>query len=307
MLQTGQQLTQFFETLDLENQRDIDRAQNYLTRFFIDRHKQFLLINSQGAVLASNNSEKSRKQIPFRRLKKYSKANYQNSLLYFFPDYARGKIYAWRGVDGGDVYFVSVLDENRIALSLFQAILSYFWVIALIVLFGILAIAFITIDMVTPIRHLVKQALAISKGDLREPVQSETWDELLYLSQALESVRKNFAEMAWQVKESAEKIEQTADFIAEATNQEASGVVEYASSINEVLATLEELSATAKHVSENAAGVSNLSEKNLVRVEGGHQLIRKYLAQSERIEKKFRRSLDHLEDLHKRIQDISQI
>ncbi len=44
-----------------------------------------------------------------------------------------------------------------------------------------------------------------------------------------------------------------------------------------------------------------------MRVENGHQMIRKYMEQSEEIEKKFRKSLDRLEDLHKRIQDISQI
>ena len=307
MLQTSQMLTQFFETLDLENQTGIDRGQNYLTRFFQDKHKEYFLVNKQGVILASNSTKKTSIKIPMDRLKKRSKANYKNSLLYFFPDYARGKIYVWRGVDGSDVYFVSLLDENRISSALIGAILGHGWVILLIVLFGILAIAFVTIDMVNPIRNLVKEALAISKGDLRKPIQGETWDELLYLSKALESVRANFAQMAQQVKTSAKRIEQAAEFIAEATNEEASGVVEYASSINEVLATLEELSATAKKVAENASGVSNLSEKNLARVEDGHQLIHQYKAQSEEIEQRFRKSLDKLEELHKRIKDISQI
>ncbi len=307
MLQTGRHLAQYFEALDLENQRGISRAQEYLTRFFRDKHKEYLLIDGKGDILATNRANGGTKRIPFGRLKARSQANYKNSLLYYFPDFARGKIYAWRGVDGGEVYFVTSLDENQIASALIKSILGHGWVIVLVILFGILAIAFVTIDMVTPIRHLVKNALAISKGDLREPIQAETWDELLYLSKALESVRRGIAQMVYKIKESAKRIEVTADFIAETTNQEASGVVEYASSINEVLATLEELSVTAKKVSENASGVSGMSDKNLSRVEEGHQLIHEYMGQAQEIERKFQKSLDRLQDLNRRIQDISQI
>jgi len=307
ILMSDQNLSAFFDTIDFENASDIARAKMYLSKFFKSRFKEFLLVNSDGILLGSSKEKKTIKQIPLSMLKKRSQQNYKETNLFYYPDYPNGRIYLWKPVDGGTVFFVSVIHEDVIASLLISNLSHQIWIFIGIFLLGLLLLSYIAHDLVQPIRNIIGRAQKIAEGDLTRPVPIESWDELLLLARAFENIRVNFQKIGSQIQSSAEKMQDISNSIAEATNQEASGVVEYASSVNEVLATLEELSQTGKKVSDSAAGVSDLTEKNLRKVEDSSQIIQNYFKNSRQIDEQFENNVGQMKELDKKIQDISAI
>ncbi|NOY79064.1 MAG: methyl-accepting chemotaxis protein [Calditrichaeota bacterium] len=307
ILMTDHNLSAFFDTLDLENLSDLSRAKTYLTRFFRSQFKEFLLVGPSGKVLGSSQDTNPLKEIPFSELQKKSFLNYKSTGLSYYPDYPNSKIYLWKPVDGGSVFFVSVIHEDIIGSLLISNFLHQAWIYIGIILLGLLLLSYMAYDLIQPIRNIINKATRISEGDLTQPVPIETWDELLLLARAFENIRVSFQKITSRIRGSAEKMQDISDSIAEATNQEASAVVEYASSVNEVLATLEELAQTSKKVSDSAAGVSGLTEKNLQKVEDSNQIIQEYFQQSQQIEDQFEKNVRQMKELNKKIQDISRI
>ena len=307
ILMTDHNLSAFFETLDLEEPSDLDRAKMYLDKFFKSRFKEFLLVNQSGKVLSSNKKENPLTKIPFLKLQKESVHNYKSAGLSYYADLPNSKIYLWKPVDGGSVFFVSVIHEEIIGSLLISNIIHQSWIFIGMILLGLFLLGYMVYDLVKPIQNIIGKAQKIADGDFTEPIPIETWDEILLLARAFENIRVSFQKMTTRIRNAAERMQEISDSIAEATNQEASGVVEYAASVNEVLATLEELSQTSKQVTENTLGVSNLTEKNLQKVKDSNGIIRDYFAQSKQIEDHFEKNVLRMKELNKKIKDISQI
>ncbi len=307
VLMTDHNLSAFFDTIDFEDASDLARAKMYLSEFFRSRFKEFLLVSSNGAVLSSSKAKNAIKKIPLSRLEKRSLQNYKDTNLSYYPDYPNSRIYLWKPVDGGNIYFVSVIHEEIIGTLLLATYRHLFWIFLGTILLGLLLLGYMAYDLVQPIRNIIGKAQKIAEGDLTQAVKIETWDELLLLARAFENIRVSFQKITSRIRNSAEKMQDISDSIAEATNQEASAVVEYASSVNEVLATLEELAQTSKKVSDNAAGVSDLTEKNLQKVEDSNRVIQDYFQQSRQIEDQFEKNVRQMKELNKKIKDISRI
>nr|WP_075983086.1 methyl-accepting chemotaxis protein [Bacillus massilionigeriensis] len=168
-------------------------------------------------------------------------------------------------------------------------------IIALII--GAVAIYLITKSIISPLKKLKHQALAISGGDLTEVIEIDTNDEIGELAGAFNEMSDNLRHLITEINSSASQVAAasqelfaTTDQTTQATNQIASDIQRVAEgaesqviSSEESSLAMEEVSQGMQSIAESSSSVKDSAERTTTLSEQGNELIQKAMLQMESI------------------------
>ena len=153
-----------------------------------------------------------------------------------------------------------------------RAVLIWLWV-------GVLAaLAILTVVLVYATRRLVGKPVQqlsaalgyLSQGDLTQPVDIRSNDEIGALGQAMEGFRQRLAQSLGTVRRSAESVSSASSEIAQGNHDLSARTETQASSLEETAASMEELGSTIRHNADNASQASRLAvSASQVAAQGG--------------------------------------
>jgi methyl-accepting chemotaxis protein-2 (aspartate sensor receptor) len=110
-----------------------------------------------------------------------------------------------------------------------------------------------------PVQQLSEALVHLSQGDLTQPVNIRSNDEIGALGQAMEGFRERLAQSLGTVRRSAESVSSASYEIAQGNHDLSARTETQASSLEETAASMEELGSTIRHNADNASQASRLA------------------------------------------------
>jgi len=111
-----------------------------------------------------------------------------------------------------------------------------------------------------PLRRAVEAADRVAAGDLSQPIQADTRDELGRLLEALQRMQRQLADTVGTVRTNAEGVASASAQIAQGNSDLSQRTEEQASALEQTAATMDELGGTVRSTAENARQASQLAE-----------------------------------------------
>jgi methyl-accepting chemotaxis protein len=140
----------------------------------------------------------------------------------------------------------------------------------LAVVLGTLSSVLISRSIVVPLAQAVKQAEAISAGDLSRDLPAEGKDETARLLGALGQMRTNLAQLVGEVRRNAESVATASHEISAGANDLSARTEQQASGLEQTAASMEELKSTVRQNADNAQQGNQLARQaSKVAAEGG--------------------------------------
>lgn len=149
----------------------------------------------------------------------------------------------------------------------------------LLVLIGVLALRAIT----RPLNNAARFTLQIASGNLavKEPVQRR--DEVGYLMDALNVMRKSLSSIIGDVKSGIDVVTPSARDIASGNEELSARTEQQAAALQQTASSMEEMTTTVRQNSENAQEARRLAENNNAQVTQTSDLMGELVANMERI------------------------
>lgn len=124
-----------------------------------------------------------------------------------------------------------------------------------------------------PVQRLSAALGHLSKGDLTQPVDIQSNDEIGALGQAMEGFRQRLAQSLATVRRSAESVSSASHEIAQGNHDLSARTETQASSLQQTAASMEELGSTIRHNADNAVQASKLAVGASQVAEQGGQVV----------------------------------
>ncbi len=157
-------------------------------------------------------------------------------------------------------------------------------IITVALIIGFIVIHFVLNALLRPVRMLRDEAVRISTGDLRQPIEVTANDEIGELSQAFETMRLNLRQLVTTLKGDAEGVAQASSTLSHNANETAAATERVTAASQEISASAEEqmmqvtrnaealqqLTTAIMHITEMSSDVTTQSEHATAQaLEGG--------------------------------------
>lgn len=214
-----------------------------------------------------------------------------------------------------------MIDSSEVSQKASPILNHTILIMAIALIIGAIAIYLITKSIISPLKKLKHQALAISGGDLTDEIKIETNDEIGELAGAFNEMSENLRHLiteinssAGQVAAASEELYATTEQTTQATNQIASDIQTVAEgaesqviSSEESSLAMEEVSQGMQRIAESSSSVRDSAEKTTALSEQGNELIQKAMLQMESISLATENTTAAIFQLIERSQEISKI
>lgn len=128
-----------------------------------------------------------------------------------------------------------------------------FLIIAISIVVGTILVFFIIRSIVQPINILNKRAMAISQGDLSEPIEVTTNDEIGQLAKAMKTMQDTLRKMIDRIAGVSEQMANHSEELTQSANEVTTGT-------EQVSQTMDELASAAETQADNASELSAAME-----------------------------------------------
>nr|WP_084786585.1 methyl-accepting chemotaxis protein [Bacillus tuaregi] len=194
-------------------------------------------------------------------------------------------------------------------------------VMLLSVFIGSIAVFFIIKSIITPLNKIKEKAITISQGDLTEPIEIKTNDEIGQLGRAFNEMQDSLRNLvqrlensAKQVTDASEELSANAEQTSLATEQVTLAIQEIASSaetqthkVEENAHSLERVTAGVSQIAKSSTKVSALSHHAMQYAEDGGQAVQNTVAQMQSIYDSVTESNQVIKLLNERSKEVNSI
>lgn len=194
-------------------------------------------------------------------------------------------------------------------------------VIAVFLVLGAVALFFIIKSILKPINELKQKAMIISQGDLTEPIEIRTNDEIGQLGMAFNEMEASLRALVEKINKSAKQVTEASEELSANALQTSSVTEQVAMAIQEVAASAEkqtekveengqslnQVSQGVMKIAENSARVSELSRQAQQYAEEGGRAVNDTVQQMQSIHETVTQSNHVIRTLHARSQEVNSI
>ena len=194
-------------------------------------------------------------------------------------------------------------------------------VVALFVVVGGVLIYFLIQSIIRPIKKLGDKAIHISKGNLSEPIEDVSNDEIGQLSKAMRTMQEMLRSMIANILHASEKVSHHSEELTQSSNEVsqgteqisitmeelATGAEEQANKTSEISSNVEIFTNRLEEANEYGEGIQHSSKDMLKITEEGSQLMDDSAEQMKKINYVFKETVQKVEGLAKKSQDISKL
>lgn len=194
-------------------------------------------------------------------------------------------------------------------------------IISVVLVLSIVVVYFIIMSIVKPIRRMQKQAEKVSQGDLTQPIDVTTIDEIGALGNALNEMQTSLRTLISNVDASSRKVAYTSDELKESASQTSKASEQVAVAITEIAEgaekqvlsleknsqALEEIYTGVTRIAERTTTVSELSARTSTQAQEGGDAVDQTLAQMKSIFSSVQQSNETIGGLHIRANEIGEI
>lgn len=159
--------------------------------------------------------------------------------------------------------------ETQAAVNLMILVCSLFGVVALALLTVLLTV-YTRRSISQPLAKLLDMAKKIASGNLNVNLSIKSRNEIGELAEAFMEMSVNLNEMIGSIEEASAQIEEGARQVSVSSVALASGATAQASAVEEFSASLEEISAQTRQNAERAGQANDLSRTALIKAEEGN-------------------------------------
>ncbi|XAH23154.1 methyl-accepting chemotaxis protein [Xylophilus sp. GW821-FHT01B05] len=125
-------------------------------------------------------------------------------------------------------------------------------------------------SVVAPMRHGVRVAESIAKGDLTMPIKTHSRDETGLFLRALAGMQQRLSGVVGEVRQHAESVATASAQIAQGNNDLSARTEQQASALEETAASMEQLGSTVRQNADNARQANQLAlNASTVAIQGG--------------------------------------
>ena len=140
----------------------------------------------------------------------------------------------------------------------------------LALVFGVVIATVITRSITRPLGQALLAAEAVSSGNLSEPINSTSQDEVGKLLQAMQGMQDSLVRVVTQVRQGSEGVASASSEIAQGNHDLSARTESQASALEETAASMEELNSAVKQNADNARQANQLATNaSTVAVQGG--------------------------------------
>ncbi|CAM8669593.1 Tar Methyl-accepting chemotaxis protein [Comamonadaceae bacterium] len=140
----------------------------------------------------------------------------------------------------------------------------------LALVFGVVIATVITRSITRPLEQALLAAEAVSSGNLSEPINSTSQDEVGKLLQAMQGMQDSLVRVVTQVRQGSEGVASASSEIAQGNHDLSARTESQASALEETAASMEELNSAVKQNADNARQANQLATNaSTVAVQGG--------------------------------------
>jgi methyl-accepting chemotaxis protein len=133
------------------------------------------------------------------------------------------------------------------------------------------------------IKHVEKQLLAISVGDLTHKIEPQGKDEVARLMGTLQTLQASLCDIVMKVRESANFVVSSSTEVSQGASDLANRTEEAAGSLEKTASAMEELSATVRQTADSAAHAAELATTNSTAAQRGGEVIEQVVATMQNI------------------------
>ncbi|KKB41325.1 methyl-accepting chemotaxis protein [Bacillus thermotolerans] len=194
-------------------------------------------------------------------------------------------------------------------------------VIAVAYLVGAALIYLIIKSIIRPLNNLKEQAITISNGDLTEPIQVTSKDEIGQLGEAFQTMQQNLKQLIRNIEENAEQVaasseqltasaEQTStatEQVAVSIQQVAGNAEQHSNGAEETVQSLNEVSTGVTQIADHSSHVAELAQRTIEQAEEGEKAVTSTVDQMKSIHASVAESDTMIQSLYERSKEVSAI
>jgi methyl-accepting chemotaxis protein len=178
---------------------------------------------------------------------------------------------------------------------------------ALALLLGTVAAWIITRQIVTPLRHVLKDVDRIASGDLSQDLEVNRHDELGQLQRSLQQMTTSLRELIGGIGASVIQIASAAEELSAVTEQTSAGVNSQKVETDQVATAMNEMTATVLEVARNAEEASEAAVAADQQAREGDKVVGEAIAQIERLAKEVGNSTEAMGELKRESDKIGSV
>jgi methyl-accepting chemotaxis protein len=133
------------------------------------------------------------------------------------------------------------------------------------------------------IKHVERQLLAISVGDLTNKIEPKGKDEVARLMVTLQTLQASLCDIVMKVRESANFVVSSSSEVSHGASDLASRTAVAASNLEKTAAAMEQLSATVRQTADSAVHAAELATTNSTAAQRGGEVIQQVVATMQNI------------------------
>ncbi len=229
---------------------------------------QFLLLDSSGIVLSSENAEQILK-LNFSEgkgdmLSFYNQLKNNTSGTGYFTLNGTDYIAAFSKSNVGDMYVVNYLPVAEYTSATSNLRNGILVVMLVSMILAGYAILLLSKSISQPISSAAEYLTAIAEGDFSVsiPVNAmESGDEIGLMMRSLEKMRAKLSDIIFNVRKSAENLSSSSGQVSDNAQTVSQGASQQAASMEETAASMEELSSTVEMNAQNAKSTEKIARK----------------------------------------------
>ncbi len=133
------------------------------------------------------------------------------------------------------------------------------------------------------LKHVERHLMAISAGDLTQPIVPQGKDEVARLMTTLQTLQSSLCDIVKNVRESANFVVSSSTEVSHGASDLASRTEEAASSLEKTASAMEQLSATVRQTADSAVHAAQLATTNSTAAQRGGEVIEQVVATMQNI------------------------
>ena len=129
-----------------------------------------------------------------------------------------------------------------------------------------------TTHVVSGLTRLAKMTREVARGELRERIPEEGFEEIQALARDFNAMAANLRSVLGQIQETGASVGKFSSDFMTVIQEQAASASQQATSVAEVTATMEELSRTSRQIAQNAVSVKDAASKSVEVAQAGTTL-----------------------------------